>query len=322
MRIFIEQKNKYILATIQLANRIYHGEIIPVKEFEREILKEIGDDNTGVGLEYITRLKSDYNIFDLSDKSRIRLCADAPIPIMASLAEKVWLKNILGDDRLRLFMDDCLIGKLAERLQDIPDIRLHEFIDVRGLAHTADVMDKEFIEKFRIAACAICEGRYLIYSNISRDGTVYQDEKAVPYKIEYSIIQQRFRLSMWSVREKRPVKANISSMFNVSTGELVEERQYDSVKEMLGSRKSSAPIVLKIFNRNNSIERASLLFSQYDRISRWENENTLVMEINYHSFDEEEIIYNILSFGPTAVVISPPNVKEKIKSIISSAGHA
>jgi hypothetical protein len=40
MKIFNESKNKYVQATILLMNRIYNGECIPVKCFDKEFLKK------------------------------------------------------------------------------------------------------------------------------------------------------------------------------------------------------------------------------------------------------------------------------------------
>jgi hypothetical protein len=316
MKIFSEHKNKYILAAIQLIDRIYNGEEIAVRDFEKEILKEADDNGIGVGLNFITKLKNDCRIFDFSDKNRIRLNINSPVPIMMTLMEKIWLKNALEDDRMHLFIADELIHKLKQKLIGIPDFNANEFIDIHGLSYNKDVIDDAFINKFQTALKAIDTGSYLIYSNIDREGRLYKDEKAVPFKIEYSITQQRFRLSLWSMKERRPVKTNLSSMFDLSIGTEVEKREQGSIKEMMERKKAPEPIVLKIFNRSNSIERASLLLSQYDRKVRWDDKDALIMEISYYSFDEDEIFNHILSFGPSVKVVSPGKMADRVKERI------
>jgi hypothetical protein len=218
-------------------------------------------------MEYLTRLKKEYKLFDFSDKEQVKLSINAPVPVLPSVSEKVWLKSALEMDLMKLFLSEDVIGRLKTELNDIPAIKLSEIIDVKGLAGTADPIDEAFIVKFRTILNAIQGRRYLSYCNISRDGTSYDNKDVIPYKIEYSVTQQRFRVSIWQSKEQRPVKSNIISMYDVTRGDNITDLQFTTVKEMLEQRKSQEPLVIKIFNKNNTVERASMLFSQYDRVS-------------------------------------------------------
>lgn len=318
MKIFDERKNKYILATIQLINRIKLGETITLRDFDRELQREASvDESSGLGLDYLRQLKKSCNLFDLHNRDKVGLVIDAPVPVRPSLPEKIWLKSFLNDERMKLFVSEDTIVHLKERLKDtrLPD--LHSSIDVRGLLATTDILDDEFIHNFKLILTAIDQNRYLIYSNCSRAGNMYSNKQAIPYKVEYSILQQKLRLSMWSLDEERPVKANIATMFDLAIGEIIEQKTHATVKELVAQKKAPEPIVLRITDRNNTVERSVLFFSQYEYKTRWEEENTLHMELNYYTFDSEEIVSNILSFGPMIVVLGPMDIRRRIFSLIS-----
>jgi hypothetical protein len=310
MELFDELKNRYILNTIQLINRLRNGEVIQWDDFNNMFYSENQQDYLDVGSEYIGNLQKEYHIFEEDENGQTRLCFDADIKIRPSAPEKIWLKSAIDHAAMPLFLETKTIEKLNKALAEVDDYELNEKMIRKGQSLGGDRIDDELIQKFRLVCKAIKEERFLFYSNRLRNGKVYQGKKAFAFGIEYSIIENRFRASLWSPEEERPVKANLSQLFDLSLGD-PEPKPYATVKMMLEERRAEETIQLKIWDKNNCVERAVMLFSQYERMAWWEEDN-LIMEIDYYTFDEEELFRNILSLGPMAVVLKPESLRQRM----------
>lgn len=304
MELFSELKNKYVLSAIQLINSIHNGEKInkPEKAWR------------GVGDEFIHRLKTEYEIFEANNDDYLTLKIDSGIGIRPSNIEKIWLKEIISHESAKLFLSQKTIDLLKNRLEGTQNF-IGDNIEIFGVHGHPDTIDENFIHKFRLILHAIDGRLSLIYSNKALDGTIYKNEVAIPLKIEYSTVQRKFKVAMWATKKNRPIKVNINSMFDVTLDPGEPTRiQYETVKAMVESLKAKKPLVLKVLNKKNAVERASMLFSQYERRVLWENGNkdVFVMEISYYRFEETELISDILSFGPLAVVVEPVGVRERV----------
>ena len=77
---------------------------------------------------------------------------------------------------------------------------------------------------------------------------------------------------------------------------------------------STTPLLLKLTPKNNAFERAFSLFANYDKTAYCEN-NDYILKINYHRFEEQEIIQNLLSLGSAITVIEPIAIRTKIFDI-------
>ena len=318
MELFDELKNKHILASIELINWFYDEKVtIPFNDFDAHFRRVMNKESLNVGYDYVEQLKKDYGIFRKDKAGQVRLADDTGIEIRPGMPEKIWLKSMLEHPAIQLFLENQTVAKLKLALKDVVDYQLNQAIIRKGQSGRGDTIDKSLIEKLQILIQAIDEERLLIYSNQSKNGETFQGKKAVVYKIEYSIIEDRFRASLWSLDEERPFKANLSQLSDLSLGEPVL-KSGETLKNILEKRRAPEPLQLKITNVNNCVERAVLLFSQYERIARWEADGTLLMEIAHYSFDEEELFRNILSLGPMALVLQPTSLRKRVIDTLTS----
>ncbi|MDI3537450.1 MAG: hypothetical protein PWP16_817 [Eubacteriaceae bacterium] len=316
MDLFDELKNKYILASIQLINRLAAYETIEWDEFESAFLMEMDKDDLNIGYDYVTQLKNAYGIFKKDEQNLVKLVYHSDIAIRPSLPEKIWLKSVLNHSDIKLFLEDETIEKLKTGLRDVADIDIT--VIRKGQFSNGDLRNEELRNKVKLLIQAIEEKRILVFSNQLKNGKVYRQQEALISRIEYSIIDNRFRASLWSLEEERPIKANISQMFDLSLKDIAS-KPYNDIKTILDQRKANECIELRITNRHRCVERAMLLFSQYERIARWEDANTMLLEIDYYVFDEEELVRNILSLGPMAVVLKPQSIRQRIISVLEGA---
>lgn len=164
---------------------------------------------------------------------------------------------------------------------------------------------------------AIKERKEITYSNKTREA-VYENVHGYPIRIEYSALYDLFKLSLGSSDEKRPVKVNIRSMYDVCVSDNVWN-EAQSPSEMMKNKLSSEPIVMELSGKNNTYERANILFSMYKTITEKSNDDKNVLKLYYYEFDEKEIIDSIFSFGPYVKVVSPPIIVDKIREKLKKA---
>ena len=86
-----------------------------------------------------------------------------------------------------------------------------------------------------------------------------------------------------------------------------------NVLEILENNKKNIdnPIVLKIEDNKNTLDRCFNLFSAYDK-RYYYDDNNLILNIYYHDFDEAEIVRDILSLGKSVIVLEPKKIRDKV----------
>lgn len=332
MELFNETKNKYILKLISMINRIHSGEVISKGEFRNEFLNVAnGNEPKDIGETFLTDIEKSKSsevekkteddllkIFDFSDIKQVHIAVDKNIPILLTQAERIWLYQMLIDERARLFLDNDIIELLMKNLNINESLYIKDFVVGYGARNDDFKIDDEYIRKFRNILMAINSHKRIKYCNNAANGEKYENVVGVPFKIEYSTLRNNFMVSMWNEKEARPVKANISSMYNISASKAITDMAFNSIEQMVESRKAIEPINLTVFNKYNAIERSAILFSQYNKKSNRLDDGSMQMEIDYYVFDEHELVDLIMSFGPTIKVNGPENIIEIIKCKISN----
>ena len=167
------------------------------------------------------------------------------------------------------------------------------------------------MQKFRLIQKAIREKRSIRYDNLTRNGLL-TDRTSLPLRIEFSAMDQTFRVSMWSPDgEGRAVKAKISRLSNITLLESSDMTDRN-IAEILKSRLAPEPIIMRIRNRKKAPERAAQMFSMYDSMMEPLENGDWQMRLRYYEFDKLEIRQHILSFGPSVQVLSPAWLVEEI----------
>ena len=172
--------------------------------------------------------------------------------------------------------------------------------------------------KLRIITEAILQNRAIIYDNVKDGKYEYRDAIAFPVKIEYSFLNDTFRISAFHPSEKRFFMMTLDTMRNVRSGhEHMEniQKEYDA---FLG--KDRKKVVLDVEPAGHVIERCFRIFSYYERKAVYNREDEKYrLEIMYSSFDEAEVIRNILSLGSSVVVLEPSTLQRKVRDRIIKA---
>jgi hypothetical protein len=319
MELFNEMKNRYVLSTIKMINHLQRVKKISWREF-RTFLQE--DGVTSEWIEYLAStemfvLRRSYGAERrpgeyLRDDDEISMDFEAGILIRPTIMEKAWLKSALNNKFIRLFLLPSEIDYLKNAVSDAPDIALSQY--QKSFALVPDQLTEEYAVNFRLLLQAIRENRYVSFVNHTPE-TTYDNIDVIPNKLEYSIDDETFRFVFYSEERGRPIKANVSRLGNISIGAPIEEGKLRTIKDLVEERVAPEPVMLRVYNKHNCPERAFLLFAGYDCVRKWkcdERGEYLEFEIQYHTFEKNEIIELILTLGPNAYLVAPESIRGEI----------
>lgn len=323
MELFNEVKNPYYTCVQYILNDMSEGKVFGRKEIQEYL------DNYAFDPETDEKRLVDYKI---QDKLPFRIkdglaysYINERVPIRLTTVEIDYLKNMLRDARGRFLLSKDNLRKLDDKLFNKSIDELHEFYLERNVdGNGDDIISEELIQNIKTIIKAIKENKNIIYTNNAANGKKYDNVICTPYKIMYSNKSKVFQLIAIPNNEKRIILMNISRLSNVKiTPAGVVYSDYIA-EELLEEKKNlHEPIILEIEDKNNSIERCFSMFSCYHR-EAYIDQNTQkhIMKIFYYTFEEQEIVKDILSLGDAVIVKSPDNVREKVIEKIKKAYFA
>ena len=142
---------------------------------------------------------------------------------------------------------------------------------------------------------------------------------AFPVRIEYSVVNDRFRINAYEPVEMRFIKMNLDTMVNIEVSDEVTDVDLETeYAEFI--KLNTKKVVLDVEPVDHIIERCFRVFSYYDRKARYDKEEHVYrLEISYLKADENEVIKNILSMGSHVVVMEPRTIQKEVYRRILAA---
>ena len=337
MELFNEVKNRYFQLVFRIINECADGKakgeilrLIDEGEFEQKV---IGKNQQSFADIILNRCNEDENLNLLTEKegmfypsvekagkpgcmasSEAQRNDQPPVPVRFTKLEKAWLKAVLEKDEIRMLLSSQTIKKLKKELCDFDSPIKDEYFDMTNIIKLPEITQQELYEKnFRLILGALIQERPIRYSNTDKKGNVYSNKLALPVSIEYSMRDARFRVSMYSLDDNRPIMANI---FTLSDVRIVDEEvniDRETAKKLLFEQKySEEPIILEVTDKKAAMERCFMCFSGMERTSRDLGKNKYEIRLNYYLFEEENLIRSIISLGPYVRVVSPQKISDEI----------
>ena len=212
--------------------------------------------------------------------------------------QKRWLKALLSDPRIRLF-DPPMDG-----LEDVePLYPPNSFVYYDRYNDGDPFDDPEYIKHFRCILSGIREKRWLRIQFTGGKGTTHC-WKCIPYKLEYSAKDDKFRLICANSRSALSINlARVTQCFLLEPCSDEEYRPKPMVKRVL---------VLELTDERNALERVMLHFSHLDKETERMEGNRYRITLHYEREDETELLIRVLSFGPVLKVIFPDDFVKKL----------
>ena len=239
-----------------------------------------------------------------------------------TMLQKRWLKSLLKDPRIRLFLDDAALSETMDALLDIEPLWNDDtFYYYDRYEDGDDFSTEEYRKSFQIAIDAIRAKRVISFDYTSSKGK-HTRKSCLPLKIEYSAKNDRFRLiALRCPFGRRSIidhyrfdgiqNARFSEVYPET--ESIRKAASLSLEQLMRIRYDTEPVRLLIKNKRNALERAMLHFANYDKDTRQLDEDTWECCIYYDSSMETELLIEILSFGPVVQAVGPDSFVELIR---------
>ena len=221
-----------------------------------------------------------------------------------TLLQKRWMKALLADPRISLFAPS------AAGLEDVeplfgPDL----FVWFDRHTDGDPYQDPRYIQCFRTACQAIREKRRLQVCFVSQGGARHTFN-CLPYRLEYSSKDDKFRLLSWG--NARFGTVNMAGVCSCRLLEPAESSDSPSAEPPL------ARMTLLLRDERNGLERVLLHFSHFEKETRKLEDHLYQLRLWYDKQDESELLIRVLSFGPVLKLLEPEELVEQVKARIRS----
>ena len=205
--------------------------------------------------------------------------------------QKRWLKALLADPRIRLFAPD------ETGLEDVEPLYPPDTFVYFDRYNDGDPFtDPKYIKHFRCILSAIRHRRWLRIRFAGHNGVPHY-WKCIPYKLEYSSKDDKFRLISANSRDTLSINlARITDCFMLEPY-TPEEYRPRRMKQRI--------LQLELKDERNALERAMLHFSHLNKETERIGEDLYKITLFYEREDETELLIRVLSFGPVLKVIYP-----------------
>lgn len=244
------------------------------------------------------------------------------LPVTA--LERAWLKALLEDPRIRLFLMDEQLAHLTEALCDVePLYRQGDFFSFDRYLDGDDYADPDYRRRFQAILAALREGTFLRLTYAPPQSRLRLGDHR-PLRLEYSPKDDKFRVYTAKVWHGAFQGYHILNLSRVREVEPSTEH-YDGRLDLDGwrtRRRCAEPLLLRVTRERNGIERFMVEFSSYEKQSEYDAETkTCTVRLWYQRDDETEVLIRLLGFGPVVRVLGPERFVAQIRERVLRQGH-
>lgn len=238
-----------------------------------------------------------------------------------STLEKSYLKALLSDPRIGLFLDDPQRDTLNDMLDSAaPLFSPEQFYYYDQFSDGDPYDDSRYRSNFRTLLAAQKKRQYVDLDYNSPSGKRVH-HYYVPARLEYSVKNDKFRLLALKhmYRNKRTTTKNFDEESLVSDKVKLEILNLSRIQSIRPTDKTlptqvdlnaiirktyyKEPLRLHIINQRNALERAMLHFANYEKNTRKIDQDTYECLIYYNQSMETELLIEVMSFGPMLKVL-------------------
>lgn len=231
--------------------------------------------------------------------------------------ERRWLRSLLADARIRLFLTDDELARLSETLADDEPLWRPEDIHAFDRYSDGDPFgDPDYRAYFQKILTAMKEETFLTLTYLSpRSGLL--SGTARPMQLEYSARDDKFRAVFARIEAgvfKNFQTLNLGRI--LSAEEIKASADIPALDDWLRAQRAEL-LTIRVSDERNGIERFMTEFSSYEKRSEYDAETeTCLVRLRYRKDDETEILIRLLSFGPVLEVLAPDRFRTLMRARI------
>ncbi len=230
--------------------------------------------------------------------------------------EKSYLKALLSDPRMGLFLEPEQLKDLRHMLSAVPPLwRPEQFYYYDRFSDGDPYQDERYRHCFRILLQAQKNRQYVDIDYISPNGNRLHHQY-VPARLEYSVKNDKFRLLALNPGKNGRMKLELLNLSRIQSARPVEKilSSCMDLNTLIRNSYYKEPVTLHIVNRRNALERAMLHFANYEKNTTKIDEDTYECLIYYNQRMETELLIEVLSFGPMLTVIGNKRFLRSLKA--------
>lgn len=280
-------------------------------------------------LSMIPRLEDGtWNLFEKDGKLYHSRLSSAFITPVSDL-EKSYLKALLSDPRIGLFLDQEQLSALDQMLASVTPLwKQEQFYYFDRFADGDPYEDENYHHCFRTLLQAQKENRYVDIDYTSPGGNRVHHHY-IPARLEYSVKNDKFRLlalkpgsapkdqnGRRSEQRHSKMKLEILNVSRIQSVRLMEQTLSSSadLDAIIQRSYYKEPLRLRIVNKRNALERAMLHFANYEKNTTKIDEDTYECLIYYNQNMETELLIEVMSFGPMLTVLGNERFLNNLKA--------
>ncbi|WFR55579.1 WYL domain-containing protein [Anaerocolumna sp. AGMB13025] len=248
--------------------------------------------------------------------SRLKTIPELPV----TLLEKRWLKSLLQDSRVRLFLEDTTYKELSDRLSDIKPLyqdKHFNWFDI--FADGDDYKSPTYVNNFKLIHKAIPLRNIITIVFKSGKGKFITGDY-LPCRLEYSQKNDKFRLYAVKMKGLTIVAfctINLSRIRHIKNTDLIYPVSID-MEQIFKSNRCKEPVTLEIRTERNGLDRFMMEFAGYEKQTVLDEESGIcTASLWYNLKDETELLIRLLGFGPVLKVTGPIRMLEQIKKRVN-----
>lgn len=235
-----------------------------------------------------------------------------------STLEQAWLKALLGDPRMRLFLADEQLASLERALSVAPLFTADDFHRYDAASDGDDYTDQLYRARFRIILDAL-KGPAPLYIEYEGGKGLMSRGVYAPWRLSYSAKDDKFRLlaaACFKTRNRRAI-LNLSRIRHVEVASAAASPDMSLVQRYFIAAPAQPFFLLRIYTERNALERAMLQFAAYQKETEYdESSGTYLCRVYFDPAEETELVIRVLSFGPTVKVLQPEGFVAQVKERI------
>lgn len=222
--------------------------------------------------------------------------------------QKSWLKALLSDERIRLFVPDEQLDALAGWLKETPPLYRQQDFHLFDVARDGDdYTNPLYVQNFRHIFAALKNKKPILVEYNRYKGNALR-VNLLPLQMQYSEKDNKFRIlgaEIHSGRRTSPMVLNMGRIASVHSSRRQLPEWFKPEPFLLRSL-ATREVLLHISPQRNALERSMLQFAFYNKVTQpHENGQGHYCRIQYQDGDETELLIRILSFGPVVQVLEP-----------------
>lgn len=251
----------------------------------------------------------DPGAFQISKEKKLLRFAAPPNQL-----EREYLSDICGTEEAKLFLSPETASQFTR-----PGPNSLDYIWRQNAAGKKNAMEFVDREVFQWLLQAIYERRAVEETYCTRNDATIRQGKTIPYRLEYSVFDGRWWLISYQAEDKRAIK---SVLGNIKTVRLAEKHTVDEaqIRDAILRNVAEEPVVLRIHNIKNGLERCFLAFESMLDMSAYQlSETEYELRFRYFRWDENIIVRRLLYLGECVTLISPAKLRADMIKALQNA---